>query len=638
MTMKISLITHDIKIREALKVLEKDLGVTFTESGVPLSITKSNNQETTIRYENNQGFIEYGETYHVYRAVGLFVQHMNEKNADFVLKETPLFDTVGPMFDLSRNVVTRVDEFKRMIRMLALMGFNSAMLYMEDTFEIKAYPYFGYLRGRYTEKEIKELDDYAYQFGIELIPCIQTLAHLDEFLKWEEAAHLKDTRGVLITEKDVTYDFLEQLITSATKPFRSQRIHIGMDEAEDLGRGHYLNEHGYVSRLEIMTKHLERVTAITKALDLDVMMWSDMFIKLASESGDNQYDVSLEISDDFKDNIPNDVDLVYWDYYHVEKDHYQAIIQKHKQLGRTPVVAGGIWMWNTFATKYDFSLKASEALLQASKAEGVKEVFVTLWGDDGFENNFYSAMLGLQLFAEHHYNKVVDQDDWYKRTKFCTGIAAEKYLLLQELDLVPGVEEGGIDQTNPSKFLLWQDVLLGVFDQQLEGLDLSTHYKNLEEKIKSYRSPDEALDFIWDVPEKVCAVLAKKALLGVRLKKAYDEKDVTELEKIANRDIPEVMEKVKVLKNAHKKQWYSLNKPFGWEVMDIRYGGVIARLETAEERVNDYLSGELSLIDELEQERLPFNKNIEEQTGIGWSTYYYRMASPNVFFHVLQIY
>lgn len=636
--MKIALSMDDLYVLESLKVLEADLNVTFDESGIPLRITKSNDQETTIRYENSQGYIEYGETYHIFRAVGLFVQHLNEKKPHFVLKESPLFDTIGPMFDLSRNVVMRIDEFKRMLRKLALMGFNSAMLYMEDTFEIKAYPYFGYLRGRYTEQELKELDDYANQFGIELIPCIQTLAHLDEFLKWEEAAYLKDTRGVLLTDKDTTYDFLEKLITAATKPFRSQRVHIGMDEAEDLGRGHYLNQHGYVSRLEIMTKHLDKVTAITEALDLDVMMWSDMFIKLASESGDNQYDVSLEISEDFKENIPEGVDLVYWDYYHVEKDHYKALIQKHKQLGKTPVVAGGIWMWNTFATKYDFSLKASEALLNASKEEGVKEVFVTLWGDDGFENNFYSAMLGLQLFAEHHYNAVVDQEDWYKRTEFCTGIAAEKYLLLQELDLVPGVEKGGVDQTNPSKFLLWQDVLLGVFDKQLEGLDLSGHYKQLEEKIKNYRSPVETLDFIWDVPEKVCAVLARKALLGVRLKKAYDEKDVVELERIANLDIPELMEKVKILKASHKKQWYTLNKPFGWEVMDIRYGGVLARLETANERVNDYLSGILPLIDELEQERLPFNAHIEEQTGIGWSTYYYRMASPNVFFHVLQIY
>ncbi|WP_182200281.1 beta-N-acetylhexosaminidase [Paraliobacillus salinarum] len=636
--MKISLIENGLNIVESLKVLEEDLGVTFSQSGVPLTITKSKNKETTIRYENGKGSIEYGETYHVYRAVGLFVQHLTEKEEGFFIQESPLFDTVGPMFDLSRNVVMRVDEFKRMIRKLALMGFNSAMLYMEDTFEIKAYPYFGYLRGRYTEQELKELDDYAYQFGIELIPCIQTLAHLDEFLKWEEAAHLKDTRGVLLTGEDVTYDFLEKLITAATKPFRSQRIHIGMDEAEDLGRGHYLNQHGYTSRLEIMTEHLEKVTAITKALDLDVMMWSDMFIKLASESGDNQYDLSTEISEDFKENIPKEVDLVYWDYYHVEKEHYQTLIQKHKQLGRTPVVAGGIWVWNTFATKYDFSLKASEALLQASKEEGVKDVFVTLWGDDGFENNFYSAMLGLQLFAEHHYNQVVSQEDWYKRTKFCTGISAEKYLLLAELDLVPGVEEGGIDQTNPSKFLLWQDVLLGVFDKHLEGLDLSTHYEELEEKIKQHRSSDEALDFIWDVPEKVSAVLAKKAMLGVRLKKAYDEKDLSVLKTIANQVIPELIEKVSTLKASHKKQWYTLNKPFGWEVMDIRYGGVVARLETAIERVNDYLTGTLPFIDELEQERLPFNANLDKQTGIGWSTYYYRMASPNVFFHVLQIY
>src|SRR5699024_6514128 len=112
------------------------------------------------------------------------------------------------------------------------MGFDSAMLYMEDTYEVKEEPYFGYMRGRYSEGELRALDDYADQFGIELIPCIQTLAHLEEFLKWNAASRYKDTRGALLLESDATYELLENMIHSVSKPFRSKRIHIGMDEAE----------------------------------------------------------------------------------------------------------------------------------------------------------------------------------------------------------------------------------------------------------------------------------------------------------------------------------------------------------------------------------------------------------------------
>ena len=33
------------------------------------------------------------------------------------------------------------------------MGLNSLMLYMEDTYEIPEYPYFGHLRGRYSQSD-----------------------------------------------------------------------------------------------------------------------------------------------------------------------------------------------------------------------------------------------------------------------------------------------------------------------------------------------------------------------------------------------------------------------------------------------------------------------------------------------------
>ena len=54
--------------------------------------------------------------------------------------------------------------------------------------------------------------------------------------------------------------------------------------------------------------------------------------------------------------------------------------------------------------------------------------------------------------------------------------------------------------------------------------------------------------------------------------------------------------------------WLAYNKPFGWEVLDIRYGGVLSRLDTAIDRINNYLDGKISVIEELEQERLYFNQ------------------------------
>ncbi|MEK5036664.1 beta-N-acetylhexosaminidase [Sporosarcina sp. FSL K6-3457] len=633
----IRLVGDTSELMDGIGELKGILNFTISDSGIPLTIEQQEGSNLRIIFKDGQGKIIYNQKVHFFRAFGLYIEQMQEGKIEFDLVESPQFSTVGPMFDLSRNAVMKMSAFKDMIRRLAVMGFNSAMLYMEDTFEIDNEPYFGYMRGRYSQDELKALDDYADFYGIELIPCIQTLAHLEEFLKWSAASRYKDTRGALLLESEETYLFIENMISSASKPFRSKKIHIGMDEAEEVGRGIYLNKNGHKPRFELMATHLQRVLDIVEKNGLEAMMWSDMFLKLANSSGDH-YSKETEIPDYIIEMTPKDVQLMYWQYNATDKDHYTKILKKHKTFGRMPAFAGGIWVWNTFATNYGLSLAASEAALAACKEEGVQDVFVTLWGDDGYENNFYSSLLGLQFYAEHAYSKEVDREKLAKRAKFCTGIEAGAYMLLSKLDTPPGVEPDNKEQTNPSKFLLWQDVLLGLFDKHVEGLDMKPYYEELEKEISETRDATADFDFIFEVPEKLSAVLALKAGVGVKLKQAYDDNDIDLLQRIATDELPEIMGRAKALRDAHRTQWFAVNKPFGWEIIDIRYGGLFNRLDTAIERINDYVEKKIDSIEELEQERLYYSPGIDNSTGLGWCSYYYRMASPNVFFHVLPIY
>lgn len=631
--MKLKLMGDVLSLQAGIEALQNDLGFTLADDGIPISIEQKDGSTLQVKCENGEGKIVYGQRVHFYRAFGLFLEQYVKQDT-FQMEESPQFETIGPMFDLSRNAVMKVERFKEMFRKLAIMGFDTAMLYMEDTFEIKSEPYFGYMRGRYSEDELKQLDNYADQFGIELIPCIQTLAHLEEFLKWRAAAHLKDTRGALLLESEDTYAFIKEMITSVTKPFKSKRIHIGMDEAEEIGRGIYLNKFGYKDRLELMTGHLKRVLKIVEDNGLEPMMWSDMFIKLASESGNDHYDPSTEIPEAVIEATPENVQLMYWDYAHTKKEEYLEMMRKHKAFGRVPAFAGGIWVWNSFATNYNLSLQASDAALQACKQEGIQDVFVTLWGDDGYENNFFSALLGLQLYAEHAYAKELDRGKLRERVKFCTGIDEETFLLLNELDAIPGVAPDNMEQTNPSKFLLWQDVLLGLFDKHVEGLDVASHYAALAEKISETRDPGNPLDYIFDVPEKLASLLRVKSSVGLQLKAAYDGETLKHISAVV---LPDMIMKANALRKAHRTQWLKMHKPFGWEVLDIRYGGLLSRLDTAIYQINEFIAGRIEMIDELEQERLYFH-DIENSTGLGWCSYYYRIASPNVFFHVLPIY
>jgi hypothetical protein len=62
------------------------------------------------------------------------------------------------------------------------------------------------------------------------------------------------------------------------------------------------------------------------------------------------------------------------------------------------------------------------------------------------------------------------------------------------------------------------------------------------------------------------------------------------------------------------------NKPFGWEVHDIRYGGLIARFDTVKARISDYLNGDIEELSELLAERIAF-KGDERTLDFIWAQY-----------------
>ena len=90
----------------------------------------------------------------------------------------------GVMLDMSRNAVMKPSEVKNFAKVIKSFGYNMIQLYMEDTYEVENEPYFGYFRGRYTVEELKDMVTHCDEIGVELIPCIQTLAHLNQIFRW----------------------------------------------------------------------------------------------------------------------------------------------------------------------------------------------------------------------------------------------------------------------------------------------------------------------------------------------------------------------------------------------------------------------------------------------------------------------
>ena len=399
MDLKIAL-SGDLPARcsDALAALAPELGMVPAAEGVP--VRGHRGAALAVCCDGASVTIEWAQPIQFYRALSLLPRPL----AACDIREEPCFETVGMMFDTSRNAVLRPDTLRSFLRKMALMGMNLGMMYTEDTYEVPGQPYFGYQRGRYTYEELHALDDYADMLGIELCPCVQTLGHLNRALHWPAMRRLQDNDEVLLADSEETYSFLRQILTAASAPYRSKRIHIGMDEAHGVGMGAHLRLHGYEKPYDILRRHLKRVLDIVNELGLSPMMWSDMYFRL--ESPTNGYYDGPMPSQQAVDAVVPGVELVYWDYYHMREAEYDEQLKKHDALHAPTVFAGGIWTWCGPAPDYDKTRTATLAGLSACRKAGVKRyVFASTLYVYGKSGGFYRcSKQACELYIENYHD------------------------------------------------------------------------------------------------------------------------------------------------------------------------------------------------------------------------------------------
>ena len=624
--MKLNLIGIDKDLLNDIKELEKVLDVSFSNEGeiVNISTIEENNENDL---EIGKGYIKYKHKHNLFRAIGLYIQLSNDE--DFYKSEKQLIKDIGPMIDVSRNAVYKLYKVKELMLLSVTLGLNKFMLYTEDTYEIEGYEYFGYMRGRYSKEELKEIDKYGQKLGIEVVPCIQTLAHLEKAIKWEYAKDMVDSEDVLLVGAEKTYKFIEEMIKSLRDSFKSKNIHIGMDEAFLLGRGEYINKNGYKNHYDIMIEHLEKVCTICNKYDFKPMMWDDMILRSGSPNG-FYYNTQSVIKRELANKLPENLSLVYWDYYHNDKNTYKKMWDIRNNVFNNKVFAGGVWKWSGFAPCYDQTFKSSNEALLVCKEENINEVIITAWGDNGDETPIDTIIPGLILFSEHAYNNDINMDFINKRCKFFTNLELTDFFMLQELDKIEEGDKENLRFVNPSKYLLYQDILLGAFDKHIEHIsNLENHYSEMSKVYLDIANKEEKYYNMFKFYSDLAKVLSIKADLGINLRKSYKENNIKELKYISENILKDLITKIDILQDSFRRLWYLECKGQGFEVIDIRLGGVKSRALSTIYRINSYINNEIDKIEELEEDRLYFNTQFSNDSKqINYNVYKY-IATQN---------
>lgn len=578
---------NDQQLRRAVEIVKEELGIELVNNGIAIDVRWIDAQRVTVTPTDEKIILEAKDIPHALQAIW---QLSHGKKAPFDWNYH--FKRNGLMLDNSRNAVANVEMVKYLLRKMAVMGHTWYMLYMEDTYEIPEQPYFGAYRGRYSQKDLKELNDYADCLGIELVPCIQTLAHLNQFFEWEhEHSNYVDIDDILNVGREKTKQLIRQMLTSLRECFTTETIHLGMDEAYNLGRGSFLTEFGLQDKTAIMQNHLNFMLDLCKEIGWKPMVWDDMFFSWYN---------TLDNLDDFK--VPDGIELMYWDYYNEHKEHYVERIQTRSKITSQLHFAGGAWRWTGYVPHHKKTLYSTLAALAACKEQGVEKVIATAWGDDSSEAPFYTVLFGLTLYS------LLDSQD-YDELMFSqwlqaySGMDLEQWLWQGEFDLLPEFNEMKALDVTTSKYLLYQDLLMPLFMEQIKTLEVDYGQRMQELKIKlSELTAGESL--INQFYVEYANVLEIKWNLPLRIWQAYHDKDYIQLKDIAMNILPDLHQRLENLCEARRRVWLWEANPQGLEIIEHRFGSMMMRANTTAKRLMSYINGEVDSLEELEEIRL----------------------------------
>lgn len=566
-----------------------DMTVKYHDTNVRISIA----ERFSVKKDNKNVEITVAEKFQLFFAFSILFANIEKESFEFV-KNTS-YKTVCFMLDCSRSAVLNIESCKKLILLLAKLGYNALELYTEDTYEIPSEPYFGHLRGRYTQKELKELDAYAKEFGIELIPCIQTLAHLDNIFLWPEYWNIHDIWDCLLIDDEKSYELIDKMFQSVSDCFTSRTIHIGFDEPYYAGRGKYLNRNGSFDKNKILRHHLEKVLSIAKKYGFTCKIYTDMFLHGGEfEKGEP---------------LPDNVKLVYWNYYSPKKSEYTKDYAKMEKYLNNIEFRAGDWKWLGNAPMNKYGIRRTKAGMNAAREKKLNAVSLSAWGDNGNECSVFATIPQIIYFSMLAYFGEAKNELLKNVSKALTNVEFGDFM---KLDLANTYKLKNPNlPVNPAKYLLLNDPLCGIMDAHVDK-SYNEYYRKAARTLKNASKNTGEWKYLFDEQIALCEYLAVKANMGNDLYELYQKNDIAGLVEYSKTNVRAALKRLDRFISIYRKAWHKENKTFGFDVSENRLGGQKQRLIEVQKRIEELAEGKIDRIEELEQPKLLYDKNNEK--------------------------
>jgi len=270
--------------------------------------------------------------------------------------------------DISRGQVSKLKNFKKIIRNIARYKMNVYMPYLEDMIQFPQYPDIGKNRGALSPEEVKELVAYAKKYFIEVIPIFQTLGHFENILTQKKFLKYAEFPGSasLNVSSDSTYIFLESMLKEVFKLFPSEYFHIGADESFDvgLGKSKYLVKKYGISK--VYANYYKKIYSMCKKYGKKVMMYGDIILT---------HPKILKM-------IPKDITIVDWNY---KPAFDYPLTQTFKDAGFNYLVSPSVWNFSTTFPANANAFPNIKYFIKAGIENNAEGMINSNWGDFGAE-------------------------------------------------------------------------------------------------------------------------------------------------------------------------------------------------------------------------------------------------------------
>ena len=324
---------------------------------------------------------------------------------------------IGYMLDISRDKVPTMASLRRMVDVLSALGYNQFQLYTEHTFAYKAHATVWADASPMTAEEIRELDAYCRDRGIELVPNQNSFGHLEKWFKHPEYRPLAEAPygGVKTSWKSTmvvpralcptdpqSIAFIASLYDELLPNFTSKLFNVGCDEVwelESAGMGRSWDDVSKTSRQKVWIDYFKKVVAEAEKRGRTVMFWDDMVVRrhpeLIPELPKNA--IALEGGYELKKGI--DACIYERDCANLAKNCYRFY------------VCPGSSTWNAITGRH-FNMKTNvDEAVSAGLKYGAEGFLMCDWGNGGMCQPWITALPSLIYMRAKIDGKTLTDDE-----------------------------------------------------------------------------------------------------------------------------------------------------------------------------------------------------------------------------------